>query len=92
MQLKKWHQLMDAGDPAVQDFSSGPSPGGAAARLGISRQAVHHAIKRGELDVLAIYDGLRLNHYTISPESLQRYQDRLRSRAKVELERLAKRL
>lgn len=35
----------------------GLSPGGAAARLGISRQGVHLAIKRGTLDVVLVHEG-----------------------------------
>jgi hypothetical protein len=33
-----------------EDKVVGPSPGGAAAELGVSRQAVHRAIDRGTLD------------------------------------------
>lgn len=78
MQLKQWQRLNEAGDPIVQDLSSGRSPGGAAAELGITRQAVHKAIKRGSLDALAVYDGTKLRFYTISHASLQRYRSRLR--------------
>jgi len=76
----------------MQDFDFGPSPGGAAGELGVSRQAVHLAIKRGDLEAMAVYDGRRLSHYTISVSSLQRYRDQLRQRAKVQLEQLARRL
>lgn len=77
MQLRTFTRLMEAGDAATQDLS-GPSPGGAAAELGISRQAVHAAIRRGTLDALAVYDGMQLSHYTISQSSIQRYRSRLR--------------
>ena len=67
-------KLIEAADPIMQDFSAGPSPGGAAAELGISRQGVHKAIKRGDLDALAVYRGSRLSHYTISQSSLRRFK------------------
>ena len=35
---------------------NGASPGGVAAELGISRQAVHKAIHRGDLDALIVQD------------------------------------
>jgi biotin operon repressor len=92
VQLKDWERLIEAEDPTVQDFASGPSPGGAAAELGISRQAIHHAIRAGKLKVLAVYDGRRLSHYTISRSSLAQYQQELRERTKVQLQRLAARL
>jgi hypothetical protein len=92
IQLKEWKRLIEANDPTTQDYSEGPSPGGAAAELGISRQGVHKAIRRGELEVLAVYDGRRLSHYTISQSSLAAYKATLRSRATVELQRIAKRL
>jgi predicted DNA-binding protein YlxM (UPF0122 family) len=92
MQLKDWERAIEAEKPDLADFNLGPSPGGAANELGISRQAVHKAIHRGELDVLAIYDGRRLSHYTISRSSLAAYKAVLRDRASIELQRIAKRL
>lgn len=35
----------------------GVSPGAVAAKLGISRQGVHNAIKRGSLDVVLVHEG-----------------------------------
>lgn len=87
MQLKKWEALMEAADPRVQDLS-GPSPGGAATELGITRQGVHYAIHAGKLDALAVYDGARLSHYTISEASLARYKLELRDRQRAVLQRL----
>lgn len=74
MQLEAWLDAIEAKDPALQDLSLGPSPGGAAAELGISRQAVHYAIKRGHLEALAVYRGRKLSHYTISQSSIRRYK------------------
>lgn len=92
MQLKDWERSIAAGDATIADFSHGPSPGGAAAELGISRQAVHQAIHRGDLEVLAIYEGRKLSHYTISQSSLAAYKAIIRERATRDLQRLAKRL
>lgn len=88
MQAKRWEQLIEAGDPATQDYSGGPSPGGAAVELGCSRQMVHRLIKRGHLDVLAIYDGPRLSHYTISQASIARYKDHRKARLLADLKRV----
>ena len=92
MQLKAWERAIEAGDSDVADFSQGPSPGGAAAEVGVSRQAIHYAIRRGELEVLAIYDGSRLSHYTISRRSLAAYKELLRQRATRDIQRIARRL
>ena len=92
MQLKAWERAIEAPTPDLEDFSLGPSPGGAAAEVGVSRQAIHKAIHRGDLDVLAIYDGTRLSHYTISRRSLAAYKDLLRERAARDLQKLARRL
>lgn len=92
MQFQRWQRLIEAGDPTVQDYSEGPSPGGAAAELGITRQAVHKAIHRGELDVLAVYRGDRLSHYTISVSSLKAYKELVRQRAAQQLQSISRRL
>ena len=91
MQLKDWERVIEAGTPDLADFNLGPSPGGAASELGISRQGVHAAIRRGDLEVLAIYDGRRLSHYTISKSSLAAYKELLRERATRDLQRIARR-
>lgn len=81
IQRKAWQRAIDAEDPTVTNLSRGFSPGGAAARLGISRQAVHYAIQRGTLDALAVHDGEKLLHYTISADSLEAYRAKLQQRA-----------
>lgn len=56
---------------------TGPSPGGAAGELGISRQAVHEAIARGRLDAYRVtYDdeGKDLAGIYITQASLDRYK------------------
>lgn len=57
----------------------GPSPGGAAASLGLGRQAVYNAVKRGSLDMVRLTvpgtDGgkPRVNLY-ITQSSIERYR------------------
>lgn len=85
--MKQWQQLVEAGDPVVQNLS-GPSPGGAASELGITRQAVHEAIRRGSLDAVAVYQGAKLLHYTIPHASLEAYKSKIRERALVTLKRV----
>lgn len=53
----------------------GWSPGGAAAEIGISRQAIHEAIRRGTLDAVAVYEGKRLRMFMIPDESLRHYAE-----------------
>jgi hypothetical protein len=65
----------------------GPSPGGAAADLDMSRQAVHRAIDRGALDAWYVYDGSavpglrKLRMINVSMESIERYKVSGRRRA-----------
>ena len=60
----------------------GWSPGGAAAQLGISRQAVHKAIHRGDLDAIIINDDDgKLRLFMIPDASLQAFAERRSRRA-----------
>ena len=60
----------------------GWSPGGAAAELGISRQAVHKAIHRGDLDAVIVNDDDgRLRMFMIPDDSLQAFALRRQKRA-----------
>jgi hypothetical protein len=63
----------------------GPSPGGASAELGISRQAVHRAIDRGTLDawyVKMVGEGGSAEFYVfVTGESIRRYKASGRRRA-----------
>lgn len=56
----------------------GPSPGGAAASLGLGRQAIYNAVKRGTLDMVRLSvpgenGKLRVNLY-IPQSSIERYR------------------
>ena len=53
----------------------GPSPGGAAAMLGITRQGVYSAIKRGSLDLVRVKEpGWRSPQLYVPDESIDRYR------------------
>lgn len=53
----------------------GPSPGGAAARLSITRQAVYNAVKRGSLDMVRLKESGRSGPYLyITDASIERYK------------------
>ena len=58
MTLERWQKLTAAalqdGDAAALAALQGTSPGGVAADLRISRQAVHEAMHRGDLDAIVI--------------------------------------
>lgn len=55
-------------DPSLR----GPSPGGAAASLGITRQGVYSAVKRGSLDLIRVLENGHLSLY-ITNGSIARY-------------------
>lgn len=66
--------------PSRRRHLLGLSPGGAAALLGISRQAVHRAIDRGTLRATYIHDDHtgELRSVTVDMDSLREYADRNR--------------
>jgi hypothetical protein len=74
MNLDVWRKLSDVSD-AQRAKLLGWSPGGAAAQLGISRQAVHKAIHRGDLDALIVNnDEGQLSMFMIPDDSLQAFK------------------
>lgn len=79
MTMKQWQRVVDATDASTEDLM-GDSPGGVAARLGCSRQAVHRLIKRGTLDAVAVYEGRQLAFYIVPEASLAAYQQQLAQR------------
>lgn len=87
MQIDAWEQAVDAEDPTLPNLSRGPSPGGAAAELGISRQAVHKAIRSGQLDALAVYKGRKLLFFNIGLDSIARYKELRKNRLLEQLKR-----
>lgn len=57
MKMKQWQRAMAAAlDKPAWAKLNGASPGGVAAELGISRQAVHKAVHRGDLDAVIVRD------------------------------------
>ncbi len=65
---------------ACDDDSSlrGPSPGGAAASLRITRQGIYNAVKRGSLDMVRITEQGTGPYLYITNASIKRYaSDRL---------------
>ena len=51
----QWTALTSEGGEALAELS-GTSPGGAANELGITRQGVHKAVLRGDLDMIHVVD------------------------------------
>jgi hypothetical protein len=75
-----WNKLTAESD-AYRAKLLGWSPGGAAAELGISRQSVHKAIRRGDLDAVRVTDDRgRLSMFMIPDESLQAFKAKRYSR------------
>lgn len=55
----------------------GCSPGHVASVLGITRQAIYNAVKRGELDEVRVSDSTRSAPFIIiTDESVERYKSR----------------
>ena len=81
MDTRRWTELTEASE-RVRAQLIGWSPGGAASQLGISRQAVHKAIKRGDLDaVIVTRDGSdELSMFMIPDASLQAFKARREQR------------
>ena len=81
MNTRRWNELTDTSD-RLRAQLLGWSPGGAAAQLGISRQAVHKAIRRGDLDaVIVTKDGSdELSMFMIPDASLQAFKLRREQR------------
>lgn len=59
----------------LKGFGTGPSPGGAASYLGITRSAVNQAIDRGALRACKIYEGDKHSATIIDPVSLDAYKE-----------------
>lgn len=71
--MSTWRKVMEAAtDSRAKPI--GVSPGGAAVQLGCSRQAVHKLIRRGRLDVTAVYEGTDLSFYLVHQASIDAYK------------------
>jgi len=71
---RRWQQLMSESE-ALRAKLLGWSPGGTASQLGISRQAIHKAIHRGDLDAVIVNnDDGRLSMFMIPDSSLQAFK------------------
>jgi len=73
MTMDEWTEACESANPAEQKDLIGASPGAVGVALGISRQAVHQAIQRGDLDAIRIEDNGKLRAIMITPSSYQRY-------------------
>lgn len=73
MQLATWQKVLEKAAGTRADLQ-GVSPGTAAAELGISRQAVHDAIRRGRLEAIEVRDGKDLVMFLIPQRSLDDYK------------------
>jgi hypothetical protein len=81
--FKRWEKLVAESDRRRAELL-GWSPGGAAGELGISRQAVHLAIQRGDLDAVIVnHDGTgKLRMFMIPDPSVQAFKAKRESRLK----------
>lgn len=68
MTVEKWAELLWA-TPDGRERFNGCSPGPVATELGISRQALHKAIKANRLNAIRIVDSRGRHTATIIPEA-----------------------
>lgn len=68
--LDEWVSAREA-NPGL----NGLSPGGAAAYLGVHRQSIHTAVKRGKLDAVRVVEDGELKCIYITNDSIKRYLD-----------------
>lgn len=79
MKMRAWQKATAAAiDKPSWGKLNGDSPGGVANSLGISRQAVHQAIRRGSLDALIVVadDSEELRLFMIPSESVEAFKKR----------------
>lgn len=79
LSYKRWRAMIESADLSPASKSAVPngySPGGAAAELGISRQAVHKAMREGRLDAFHIPapDSNRSGYYLIPQKALDAFK------------------
>lgn len=79
--VRQWQKATSESEARLAELS-GTSPGGAAAELGITRQAVHKAIRRGDLDCVIVNDDRtgKLVMFMIPDASLKSFKARRRQR------------
>lgn len=83
MKMRAWQKASAAAlDKPLWDKLNGASPGGLAAELGISRQAVHQAVHRGLLDAVIVVDdhSEELRLFMIPQYSVEAYKARRAAR------------
>jgi hypothetical protein len=81
--LARFEKLVEASERARAELLGGFSPGYVAGALGISRQAVHKAIHRGDLDAVMIMgdeDG-KLKVFLIPEDSMLAFARKRMERA-----------
>lgn len=77
MKMRAWQRASAAAlDKPLWEKLNGASPGGVAAELGISRQAVHKAVQRGDLDAVLIIDDItdELRLFMIPQASIEAFR------------------
>lgn len=78
--FNRWEKLVSESDRQRAELL-GWSPGGAAAEVGISRQAIHQAIREGRLDaVIVTHEDGRLRMFMIPDASLKAFAEKRTAR------------
>lgn len=82
MSLAAWQKACATthAKPSASDLN-GDSPGAVAAKLGISRQAVHQAVARGDLDAIIVNDSRgKLLMFMIPTRSIEAFAEKRKLR------------
>lgn len=80
IKAERWEKLVAESDRRRAELL-GWSPGGAAAEVGISRQAIHQAIREGRLDAVMVQNEEgKLKAFMIPDESLKAFAEKRAAR------------
>jgi len=74
MTVRQWQDLLERTPDDQKADVIGLSPGGAAALLNVTRQAVHNAIDRGLMSATRVRDRGKLISINIPYSDIQRYK------------------
>lgn len=74
--FEEWSKIFESVSDEERDEWNGPSPGGAAGELGVSRQRVHQLLAKGKLNGIEFVekDG-SFRAFTVTDASIRRYKE-----------------
>jgi len=74
--FEEWSKVFESVPEDERDEWNGPSPGGAAGDLGVSRQRIHQLLSQGKLNGIELVDDDgSFRAFTVTKASIRRYQE-----------------